>query len=118
MIWKRFMIWKTQAPCATRSQTNRRCAMSKLEVAEKNVARDAQRVSSAYVPPLQRTQGQPPPIAANGGLSYMSFDREGDAGTAAALEDALAQIAEGEGQRVTDMINNTPPGAPIKTRWG
>ena len=33
-------------------------------------------------------------------------------------EDALAQIAEGEGQRVIDMINNAPPGAPIKTKWG
>ena len=51
--------------------------MSQLEVAEKNVTTDTQRVSSAYVPTLQRTEGQPPPIAANGGLSYMSFDREG-----------------------------------------
>src|SRR5882757_11560661 len=91
--------------------------MSQLEVAEKNVAADTKRVSSAYVPSLQRTQGQPPPIAANGGLSYMSFDRNGDAGTAAALEDALAQIAEGEGQRVIEMIDNAPPG-PIETRWG
>ena len=32
---------------------------------------------SVYVPPLQLTEGQPPPIAANGGLSYMSFDRDG-----------------------------------------
>src|ERR1700731_478020 len=86
--------------------------MSPLDVAD-----NTQRASSAYVPPLQRTQGQPPPIAANGGLSYMSFDREGDAGTAAALEDALAQIAEGEGQRVADMIHNAPPG-PIETRSG
>ena len=31
-------------------------------------------VSSAYVPPLQLTEGQPPPIAANGGLSYTSFE--------------------------------------------
>ncbi len=84
--------------------------MSQIEVAENNVAADTQRASSAYVPPLQRTEGQPPPIAANGGLSYMSFDRDGDAGTAKALEDALAQIAEGEGQRVTDMIHNAPPG--------
>ena len=90
--------------------------MSPLDVADNKVA-DTQGASSAYVPPLQRTEGQPPPIAANGGLSYMSFDREGDAGTAAALEDALAQIAEGEGQRVTDMIHNAPPG-PIETRWG
>ena len=91
--------------------------MSQLEVADNNVAADTQRASSAYVPPLQRTEGQPPPIAANGGLSYMSFDRDGDAGTAAALEDALAEIAEGEGQRVIDMIDNAPPG-PIKTKWG
>src|SRR6202040_3745840 len=87
--------------------------MSPLDVAD-----DTQRASSAYVPPLQRTEGQPPPIAANGGLSYMSFDREGDAGTAAALEDALSQIAEGEGQRVIDMIDSAPPGAPVETRWG
>src|SRR6266851_4506271 len=91
--------------------------MSQLEVADNNVAADTERASSAYVPRLQRTEGQPPPIAANDGLSYMSFDREGDAGTAAALEDALTQIAEGEGQRVNDMIDNAPPG-PIETRWG
>ena len=65
-------------------------------------------VSSAYVPTLQRTEGQSPPIAANGGLSYMSFDRDGDAGTAKALDDALAVIAEGEGQRVIDMIDKAP----------
>jgi len=91
--------------------------MRQLKVAGNNVAAETERVSSAYVPTLQRTEGQPPPIAANGGLSYMSFDRDGDAGTAAALEDALAQIAEGEGQRVIDMIDNAPPG-PINTRWG
>src|SRR5271167_4694494 len=91
--------------------------MSQLEVADNNVAADTERASSPYVPSLERTAGQPPPIAANGGLSYMSFDREGDAGTAAALEDALAQIAEGEGQRVIDMIEKAPPG-PIKTQWG
>src|SRR5712691_8757055 len=91
--------------------------MGQLKVAENDVAPYTERVSPAYVPALQRTQGQPPPIAANGGLSYMSFDRDGDAGTAKALEDALAQIAEGEGQRVVDMIDKAPPG-PIATRWG
>src|SRR5229473_5415655 len=90
--------------------------MSPLEVADNKVA-DTQRASSAYVPPLQRTEGQPPPIAAHGGLSYMSFDREGDAGTAEALKDALAEIAEGESQRVIDMIAKASPG-PIETRWG
>jgi hypothetical protein len=60
--------------------------MSQLELADNGAAAETERVSSAYVPPLQRTEGQPPPIAANGGLSYMSFDRDGDAGTAAALE--------------------------------
>ena len=84
--------------------------MRQLKVAGNNVAADTERVSSAYVPPLQRTEGQPPPIAANGGLSYMSFDRDGDAGTAEALQDALAEIAEGEGQRVIDLIDNAPPG--------
>lgn len=72
---------------------------------------------AAYVPPLQLTKGQPAPIAANGGLSYMSFDRNGDAGTAAAIEAALALIATGEGQRVIDMIDQAPPG-PIETKWG
>jgi hypothetical protein len=91
--------------------------MSQLELAENHVAATADRVSSAYVPPLQRTAGQPPPIAANGGLSYMAFDRDGDAGTNAALDDAIALIAEGEGQRVIDMIDKAPPG-PIETRWG
>ncbi|HUN51556.1 MAG TPA: CmcJ/NvfI family oxidoreductase [Candidatus Sulfotelmatobacter sp.] len=91
--------------------------MSQVERAGSSAAADRERVSPAYVPPLQRTEGQPPPIAANGGLSYMSFDRDGDAGTAAAVADALAQIAEGEGQRVIDMIDKTPPG-PIETRWG
>ena len=62
-------------------------------------------------------KGSRRPIAAHGGLSYMSFDRDGDAGTAAAIEDALAEIAEGEGQRVIDMIDKAPPG-PIKTKWG
>src|SRR6202451_2059969 len=111
------MVWKTWALCATVRPNNRRCAMSQVEVADNNVVADTERASSAYVPPLQRTEGQPPPIAANGGLSYMSFEREGDAGTAAALEDALTQIAEGEGQRVIDMIEKAPPG-PIKTQWG
>jgi hypothetical protein len=91
--------------------------MSQLEVADNNVTADTERASSAYVPSLQRTEGQPPPIAAHGGLSYMSFDRDGDAGTAAAIQDALAEIAEGEGQRVSDMIAKAPPG-PIKTKWG
>src|SRR5258706_16436665 len=72
---------------------------------------------SAYVPPLQRTKGQPPPIAANGGLSYVARERDGDAGTGAAIGDALAEIAEGEGRRVRDMIEQAPPG-PIETRWG
>ncbi|MCZ6453919.1 MAG: hypothetical protein O6909_06730, partial [Alphaproteobacteria bacterium] len=91
--------------------------MDRLKVIANHVAEDMETVSSAYVPPLQRTEGQPPPIAANGGLSYMSFDRDGDAGTAAATEAALIQIAEGEGQAVIDMLDNAPPG-PIETKWG
>ena len=47
----------------------------------------------------------------------MSFDKDGDAGTAYALKDAFAQLAEGEGQRVLDMIDDAPPG-PVETKWG
>ena len=73
--------------------------------------------SGAYVPALELTKGQAAPIAANGGLSYMSFDKNGDAGTAKAIEDALRLIAEGEGQAINDMLDNAPPG-PIQTKWG
>jgi hypothetical protein len=55
--------------------------MSQSELAENTFAAEA---LPPYVPPLQRTAGQPPPIAAKGGLSYMSFDRQSDSGTAAA----------------------------------
>ncbi len=71
----------------------------------------------AYVPPFQLTEGQPPPIAANGGQSYMLFDRDGDAGTAAALEAALQQIADGRSRSLIDKLDNAPPG-PIETKWG
>ena len=71
--------------------------MDRLKDIENDVAGVTERVSPAYVSPLQRTKGQPPPIAANGGLSYMSFDRDGDAGTVAATEAALRLIAEGAG---------------------
>jgi hypothetical protein len=91
--------------------------MSQFEVKENRAAGHTEPASPAYVPPLQLTEGQPPPIAANGGLSYMSFDQNGDAGTARALEDALAQIAGGKGQQVIDMLENAPPG-PVETKWG
>ena len=61
-------------------------------------------VEVPYVPPLQLTEGQPAPIADNGGLSYMSFDQNGDAGTGAATEAALAQIATGEGRALSEML--------------
>ena len=91
--------------------------MDQLKDITNHVAADTETVSSAYVPPLELTEGQLPPIAANGGLSYMSFDQDGDAGTAAATEAALLQIAEGEGQAIIDMLDNAPPG-PIETTWG
>ena len=74
-------------------------------------------MSSAYVPPLELTAGQTAPIAANGGLSYMSFDKNGDAGTTTAIEDALQLIEAGEGQAIIDLIENAPSG-PIETKWG
>ena len=70
-----------------------------------------------YVPPLQLTRGQAAPIAANGGRSFAALARDGDAGTAAATQAALAQIARGEGSAIDDRLANAPPG-PIKTPWG
>ncbi len=70
-----------------------------------------------YVPSLEYTAGQPEPIAAHGGLSYMSFDRDGDAGTEQATSDAFTLIEEGGGQRVMDLLENAPPG-PVETKWG
>ena len=91
--------------------------MKPHEAIEDHVATDEEACSSVYVPPLQLTEGQPPPIAANGGLSYMSFDRDGDAGTGAAIEAALDQIAEGHAKAFIDWIESTPQG-PIETKWG
>ena len=56
-------------------------------------------VSTAYAPPLQRTAGQPPPIAANGGLSYMAFDNDGDAGTVAATPQRSNRLPKGTARR-------------------
>ena len=91
--------------------------MAQLDATQNHVVAATETNSSAYVPPLQLTLGQPAPIAANGGVSYMAFDRDGDGGAAVATEAALRQIAEGEEQAVIDRIKNAPPG-PIETRWG
>ena len=71
----------------------------------------------AYVPPFELTKGQPVPIAANGGVSYMAYECDGDAGTAKATEDALRQLNDGSGEAVLDMLDSAPPG-PIETPWG
>ena len=91
--------------------------MDQLTNMERDAKKTSERVSTAYVPALQLTKGQPTPNAANGGLSYMSFDRDGDAGTGAATEAAFRLIAEGEGQAIIDMLESAPPG-PIQTKWG
>lgn len=91
--------------------------MSKWDVLEAGISAGGAVALPAYVPPLERTKGQPSPIAANGGLSYMAFEHDGDAGTAEALKDALALVAEGEADRVIEMIERAPPG-PIETKWG
>jgi hypothetical protein len=91
--------------------------MGQINSTENRVAGAPSNASSVYVPPLQRTKGQPAPIAANGGLSYMSFDRSGDAGTAAATAAALELLAEGKGQELTERLDQAPPG-PVETKWG
>ena len=92
-------------------------ALKSHETNEDHVSTDGETCSMVYVPPLQLTEGQPPPMAANGGLSYMSFDRDGDAGTSAAIEAALNQISEGHVKAFSDWIESAPPG-PIETKWG
>ena len=72
---------------------------------------------STYVPSLQLTAGQPAPVAANGGLSYYSFDKNGDAGTGAALEAAFAELDNEERAKVVELIESGPTG-PIETKWG
>ncbi len=92
--------------------------MSQIDVTQNDFAGKTLAVNNnAYVPPLQRTAGQPPPVAANGGLSYMAFARNGDAGTASAFEDARIEITSGEEQLLIETIDSAPPG-PIQTRWG
>jgi len=91
--------------------------MDQPKIVENPAATVTETGSSVYVPPLQLTAGQEAPVAANGGLSYMAFDRDGDAGTAAATEAAFAQMSDPDGQAVIDKINNAPPG-PIETKWG
>ncbi len=91
--------------------------MEQPKVSEAHGAADSATGSTVYVPSLQLTAGQPAPIAANGGLSYMSLDRDGDGGTAAATEIALEQVAGGEGQKTIEMLETAPPG-PIETKWG
>jgi hypothetical protein len=91
--------------------------MERANTMENEVGGLTRKNSSVYVPPLQLTKGQPTPIAANGGLSYMSFDRNGDAGTTAATEAALRLIADGEGQAIIDLLESAPAG-PIQTKWG
>ena len=71
----------------------------------------------AYVPEIELTAGQPAPIAANGGLSYMSFDQDGDAGTRRAISDALALIEAGDAWAATSYLDDAPSG-PIETKWG
>ena len=91
--------------------------MNSHEAVENHVAAVAETDSAVHVPSLQLTEGQPPPIAANGGLSCMSFGRDGDRGTTAAIEAALDQIAEGYVQAFFDRIESAPSG-PIETQWG
>ena len=64
------------------------------------MANEAQKVSGqnndnhVFIPKPEYTKGQPAPIAANNGLSFMSFDRNGDGGSAAATAAALDQIRD------------------------
>lgn len=85
----------------------------------KNIAKPgaADGRAASYVPTLERTAGQPPAIAANDGLSYMSFEQNGDAGTAKAIEDALTLIETGEGRSLVERLD-AAGSDPVETEWG
>ncbi|MBV1877026.1 MAG: hypothetical protein KUG79_05225 [Pseudomonadales bacterium] len=76
-----------------------------------------QTTATVYIPTRQRTAGQAAPFAANGGSSYLSLDKNGDAGTSAAMAAALEQIAEGQAQAIVNKLETAPPG-PVQTEWG
>ena len=89
--------------------------MNEMKIAEKTERRITN--ASIYVPSLELTKGQPEPIAANGGLSYYSFDEGGDAGTGVALQAAFEELSKPERSEVIELIENGPSG-PVKTKWG
>ena len=85
--------------------------MSQVEDTRQNDA------PTAYVPPYELTKGQPAPIAAHEGRSYMYFDVDGDAGTAEAEKDAFELIKKGNGHALTEKMKSAPDG-PVETKWG
>jgi len=66
--------------------------MDQRKASEKRGAGMTERVSPVYVPPLQLTKGQPPPITANGGVSYMALDRGRNAGTGTAAASRCREL--------------------------
>ena len=91
--------------------------MSQSAVLDTSISNSLSEKSTPYVPSYQITEGQPAPFAAHEGRSYMMFDKDGDAGTAVAYQEALDLINSGKAQRAIDMIENAPPG-PVQTQWG
>ena len=90
--------------------------MDRPEVIANTATNGEETGSSAYVPPFQLTDGQPAPFAANRGHSYMSFDVDGDAGTAEAMKHAFAEAASGDSQAVIESLKQAS--GPIETQWG
>ena len=71
----------------------------------------------AYIPKPEYTKGQPAPIAANNGLSYMSFDNNGDGGSTAATLAALDQI-RGKQNNSSELNATSRSDGGILTKWG
>ena len=55
---------------------------------------DQNNENHVFIPKPEYTKGQPAPIAANNGLSFMSFDMNSDGGSTAATAAALDQIRD------------------------
>ena len=95
-------------------------ARRRLCAVARHVAHDvaAAAAEQPYVPPLQLTHGQPPPVAAHGGLSYMSFSEGGGNGRRSPAGRALTDNDLGGRGPTRDYLGGRGTREPYKEGLG
>ena len=78
---------------------------------------DQNNENHVFIPKPEYTKGQPAPIAANNGLSFMSFDMNSDGGSTAATAAALDQIRDSKNEH-SELDITTDLNGGIRTKWG